>query len=168
MEVQPATRDDCSGIGEVHVQAWRTAYRGEFPDDYLDGLDPRERAEYWKAVLERTGDFGSRLVVVEAHKSIAGFACFGPARGVAGRGELYAMNVHPSHWRAGVGSGLLNSVSSQLVEMGLPDALLWTGQQNTRAQLFYFAHGWQLDGTAREEQVHGVVVAEVRLAKMLG
>lgn len=85
--------------------------------------------------------------------------------GVAGRGELYAMNVHLDHWREGVGSALLNSVSEQLVEMELPDALLWTGKQTSRAKLFHFAHGWQLEGITRVEHVHGLAVAEVRLAK---
>ena len=60
-----------------------------------------------------------------------------------------------------------NSVSHQLVKMGLGDALLWTGEQNSHAQMFYFAHGWQLDGTTRVEHVHGLAVAEVRLAKQL-
>ena len=168
MDVRAAEQIDCAGIGEVHVQAWRSAYRGEFPDDYLDSLDPRQRAEYWGVVLEQTRDFGSRLIVAEKGGTVVGFACFGPANGVVGRGELYAMNVHPDHWRDGVGSALLNSVSDQLVEMELYDALLWTGEQNSRSQLFYFAHGWQLDGITRVEHVHGLAVAEVRLAKQLG
>lgn len=43
--------------------------------------------------------------------------------------------------------------------MGLPHALLWTGEQNARAQKVYSAHGWRLDGTAREEPVQGIAVA---------
>lgn len=167
MEVRTATLGDCSGIGEVHVDAWRIACRGEFPDDYLDGLESSERAKYWGVVLDRTVDFGSRLIVAEEAGGIVGFGCFGPASGVDGRGELYAMNVRPSHWRAGVGSLLLDSVSSQLVELGLPDALLWTSERNARAQAFYVAHGWAVDGMGREAEVHGISVAEVRFAKFL-
>lgn len=112
MHVRAATQDDCWTIGEVHVQAWRTTYRGEFPADYLDGLDPRERAEYWGVILERTKDFGSRLTIIERNRNVLGFACFGPANGgVVGRSELYAMNVHPDHWRGGcrVGASELSS-----------------------------------------------------------
>ncbi len=149
------------------MTSFQTCHRGK-PDQLspLPAADPR--AEYWGVILERTRDFGSRLVVAERDRRIVGFACFGPANGVVGRGELYAMNVHPDHWRGGFGSSLLDSASEQLVQMELPHALLWTGERNTRARAFYFVHGWQLDGTAREDQVHGLAVAEVRLAKQLG
>lgn len=168
MDIRGATPDDCIGIGGVHVEAWRTAYTGQFPDSYLNELDATERAEYWSVVLERTEAFGSRLIVAENESIVIGFACFGPAIGETDRGELYAMNVHPGHWRRGVGSTLLSSVSAQLGAMNLGDALLWTGEQNAPAQELYLANGWQLDGARREEEVHSMPIAEVRLAKVVG
>ena len=36
---------DTAAVGEVHVRAWQTAYRDVMPDDYLDGLQPEERAD---------------------------------------------------------------------------------------------------------------------------
>ncbi len=51
--------------------------------------------------------------------------------------------------------------------MGLPDALLWTSEGNARAQALYWAQKWRLDGTSRNEVVHGVTVAEALLARLL-
>jgi len=38
--VRYATVGDAPALGRVHVRAWLAAYRGQMPDDYLDGLRP--------------------------------------------------------------------------------------------------------------------------------
>ena len=42
--VRHARAGDAPDLGLVHVRAWQAAYRGQMPDDYLDGLRPEERA----------------------------------------------------------------------------------------------------------------------------
>jgi hypothetical protein len=46
-----ATVDDAAAIAAVHVRGWQAAHRGDFPDDYLDGLSVVERAQRWVAWL---------------------------------------------------------------------------------------------------------------------
>ena len=51
--VRDATVDDARAIAEVHVASWRWAYRGQLPDDLLDGLsvDDPTAVELVRAVL---------------------------------------------------------------------------------------------------------------------
>ena len=90
-------------MGVVHVRAWQVAYRGEFPDEYLDGLKASDRAALWSRFIPRGG-----VVVFEDNGGVTGFASFGSSSDPEGLGELFAMNVDPEHWGRGHGSALLN------------------------------------------------------------
>src|SRR5205807_3562697 len=136
-------------VGDVHVRTWRAAYRGAMPDDYLDNLSASERAAMWRAVVEQADRSPSRLLIIEDEGSILGFACFGPAGHDESVGELYSMNIDPDWWRRGVGSVLLDEVVRGLAEAGHADAVLWTGESNIRAQVFYDRAGWTQDGAIR-------------------
>jgi len=46
--VRHAAVGDAPALGRVHVRAWQAAYRGQMPDDYLDGLRPEEREAGWE------------------------------------------------------------------------------------------------------------------------
>ena len=53
--VRWATPDDADALGEVHVTTWQSAYRGIFPDAFLDELDlePVEAVEERADALAR-------------------------------------------------------------------------------------------------------------------
>lgn len=48
-----ATVDDASAIGHVHVESWRSTYRGLMPDAVLDKLLVEQRTNFWRKVLEQ-------------------------------------------------------------------------------------------------------------------
>ena len=60
--VRPATVADAPAMGQLVVRAWQAAYRGQMPDDYLNGLRAEERAAYWDGVLRRADRRGVILV----------------------------------------------------------------------------------------------------------
>ena len=148
-------------MGVVHVRAWQVAYRGEFPDDYLDGLKASDRAALWSRFIPHGG-----VVVFEDDGSVTGFASFGPSSDPQGVGELFAMNVDPKHWGRGHGSALLNHVVAELAELGFSEAVLGTGALSHRAQALYRHRGWDLDGGAKNDDVLGVIVNEVRFRRL--
>lgn len=39
--IRYAEASDAAGLADVHISSWRSAYRGIFPDSFLDGLDLR-------------------------------------------------------------------------------------------------------------------------------
>lgn len=91
-----------------------------------------------------------------------GFAAAGPCRADDDLGELYAIYTHPDTWRSGVGTSLLHAATSHLRNVGFDEAVLWVLPGTTRARHFYEAWGWHADGAQRDEEVHGIVVPELR------
>jgi GNAT superfamily N-acetyltransferase len=164
--VRPATLEDAPALGRVHVRAWRAAYRGQMPDDYLDGLRPEDRAAGWERGLRRDRD-QDPVLVAERDSEVVGFALVGPAEEPEGAGELYAINVDPDHWGTGAGRALLAAAEAELARLGYAEAVLWVLPGNQRARRFYQIAGWATDGTERTAEVQGVVVPEVRYRRRL-
>ena len=76
--IRPATLDDAEAIAHVHVKAWRTAYRGIMPADFLDGLAEEGRREKWVTIL--TKDAPKEFNIVAEHDGkVVGFASGGLA-----------------------------------------------------------------------------------------
>jgi ribosomal protein S18 acetylase RimI-like enzyme len=159
--VRPATVADAPAMGRLVVRAWRAAYRGHMPDDYLDGLRAEDRAAYWDGALRREGRRGVALVA-ERDGEVVGFAALGPSPDPEGAGELYAINVDPDHWGTGAGRALLEAAQAELDRMGFAELVLWVLPGNARARRFYERAGWAFDGTERTADVLGVTVPEVR------
>jgi GNAT superfamily N-acetyltransferase len=166
--MRPMTIADTSTVGDVHVRAWQAAYRGVMPDDYLDGLRPEERSDMWRRSIE--GNWSGQRDVLTVDGRIAGFAAYGPERDSDDptRGELYAINLHPDHWRHGLGRQLLRHVTAELSRLGFTAAVPWVEVSNDRARRFYELEGWLFDGTVRADTVHGATVDEVRYGRALG
>ena len=51
MRIRPATPDDASALARVHIDSWRSAYRGLVPDAHLAKLDYGLRAERFRKDL---------------------------------------------------------------------------------------------------------------------
>lgn len=167
--IRPATTDDAAEIARIHVEAWRAAYAGHMPDEFLRGLSVVDRRQAW----ERTLAAGTATVfVVLVGVEVAGFAIVGASRdddAGPGTGELHAINLDPAHWHSGLGRPLLEHAVTALRELGYRDATLWVLAANARARRFYERAGWVPDGTARVETTTGgaVELAEVRYRRTL-
>ena len=158
---------DALPVARVHVRSWQAAYRTLLPDDYLDRLQPEERAQKY--------DFASRdplkprtIVAVEEGR-ICGFATTAPAPDpdLANHGELCALYVDPEQWGRGVGLALMAASRARLVELGFAHAMLWVLAGNLRAERFYRIDGWASDGLRRKQMVWGVAVDEARFLRRL-
>jgi hypothetical protein len=64
--VRHATVEDATAIGRLSVRVWQRAYRGQMPDEYLDGLRPEGRASYWRPILHQPHDEVSVIVAEQA------------------------------------------------------------------------------------------------------
>lgn len=153
--VRWAVPDDSTALADVHVTAWQITYEGIFPPEFLAGLDRDVRSKWWRDQLEG----GARVPVVG--DPAIGFCFVGDADD-EGWGEVYAIYVHPEHWREGIGNRLLTSGSSLLREMGHRRALLWVLRDNEPAREFYESQGWRLGRPIRVEEIGGTQVTELR------
>jgi ribosomal protein S18 acetylase RimI-like enzyme len=167
--IRPATVDDADAVGEVHVRAWQSAYRGMMPDEYLDGLRAEEHAARWREhLIAPTSD--AELLVVDDDQRVVGFAAVGPPfdRDVSSDvGQLYAINLDPDVWGRGLGRELLSVATARLRERGYVEAVLWVIPDNQRARRLYDSEGWTDDALRRHDEVFGVVVPEMRYRRRL-
>jgi RimJ/RimL family protein N-acetyltransferase len=176
--VRPARPEDSEAIGRVHVAAWRAAYRGLMPDDFLDSLDPAARARRWRAaLLEGPGDGrywaegheALALIIEDDDGQVAGINVVGPSRRQepAGVGELWMINLEPAAWGRGLATELLGAASDELRRSGYVEAVLWVVAGNARARRFYEREGWKHDGTELTDNARGFPVTELRYRREL-
>jgi GNAT superfamily N-acetyltransferase len=108
-----ATGDDARAIADVHVAAWRWAYRGQLPDELLEGLSVDDREAMWAASFLDPEDRGAVIVACDDDGQVIGFANAGPSRdeGTPGTtGEVRAIYVVHEVQGKGVGARLLDAV----------------------------------------------------------
>ena len=159
--IREARRDDAPGIARVHVDSWRTTYRGVLPDAFLAGLSYADRERLWERWLEAAASGASSVFVAEELSDgaseaatagdlhpptrIVGFASGGPA----GRetpeysGELNMIYLLQSHQRRGLGRALLRRVVERLALEGRHSLFVWVARDNP-SRGFYEALGGTL------------------------
>jgi GNAT superfamily N-acetyltransferase len=173
--IRAATRDDADGITDVQVASWRAGYAHVFPDSvlYADDFDSTRRT-FWRAWRFAPGH---RIAVAALPGEgtvdrIVGFSSYGPererARGFTGRGEVWALYLHPDTWGTGVADALIEHVEIRLLAEGFETAVLWVLDDNPRARRFYEKHGWAATGiSANFDDYCAVQVPEVEYRKVL-
>ncbi len=77
--IREAVPADAPAIARVHVDVWRTTYRGIVPDDYPRTLPYKDRESMWTRVLTAT-DSQVVFVAEDEHGEVIGFANGGPER----------------------------------------------------------------------------------------
>jgi ribosomal protein S18 acetylase RimI-like enzyme len=149
MPIRRAELADATGIAQVHVAAWRSAYRGLLPDDLLERLSIADSARRWQGRIAQPWGH----IFVAEREGIVGFAACGETRDEdvdrEKVGELYVIYVHPAEWRQGLGRALLQEALRCLQEEGFERVLLWVLQGNEQAIRFYERAGFEADGASR-------------------
>lgn len=158
--IRPATRADAGGIARVHVESWRTTYRGIMPDDLLASLSIAGREQGWEPALHNLPP--DRCVfVAEEDGEIVGFVSGGPERiGLKKRmGEVYAIYLLADHQRKGIGRVLMAQAVGHLAAHGCRTLLVWVAEDNPACG-FYEALGGKR-GEGKVEMFGDVEVHEV-------
>ena len=168
LTLRAAKREDAPAIAQIHVAAWRAAYRGLMPDDYLASLSVYERTKMWHDALGRPSPV--QLALAEVDGTLAGFCLYGPTRDkeppeVA---EIYAVNIHPDYWRRGAGRLLCEHALREAAAREHNAVTLWVMTGNERARGFYQRLGFAPDGALRtNSELIGRAFDELRYRKAL-
>lgn len=163
---------DASRIAEIHIAAWRAAYRGIMADEVLDRLDHERITANWARNLgDETNRMISFVAVFAASNSgasesagsrtggedgsegpIAGFGGVCPPRDssevldrlpdASNLGQLAFINFHPETFGTGAASVLIRALEAALRDAGFAQAYLMVAEGNDRAMRFYEKHGW--------------------------
>lgn len=164
VNIAAATLTDCRAIAQIHVDAWRAAYVGMVPSDYLAALSVDQGETSWRAAVERGTP---RVLVARTAGDVVGWVAYGRCRdNGAGLdvGEIWAIYVAPTAWSNGVGHALWGVAERDLQQRGYRSVTLWVIRDNARAIRFYERSGFAVeDDSAKEFELGGAKITEVRL-----
>ena len=140
--IREATAADAPAIARVHVESWRTTYRGIVPDDVLANLSTARRAQFWVERLNKSDGLEFAYVVEDDVGAVIGFASGGPERegDPVYTGELYAIYLLAGQQGRGIGRRLARRVAERLAAMGHDAMLVWVLAENP-ARHFYATLG---------------------------
>jgi ribosomal protein S18 acetylase RimI-like enzyme len=128
---------DWTAIAAIHAASWRSAYRGIYPDSYLDGEVPAERRAFWCEAFGGMDPELDAVFLAEQADEAVGFACLRRKAEAAGP-LLDNLHVLPERKSGGIGRRLIAAVAAWLVAKE-PDAALqlvvWA--DNVAARRFY-------------------------------
>lgn len=140
MIVREARLEDAVAIARVHVNTWRTTYRGIIPEDYLANLSYEKREQGWVQIL-KNGD-GFVYVAIDESGEIIGFACGGKERtgNAIYQGELMAIYILEAYQGKRIGHNLTLAVVERLAMLEINSMLVWVLTANPACK-FYQAMG---------------------------
>ncbi|MHB1682854.1 MAG: GNAT family N-acetyltransferase [Bacilli bacterium] len=144
MAIRKAVSTDARELAVVHVDSWRSTYRGIVADNFLETMNYDDREARWRSTLDAIDAIGSEnakrvVFAAEDHDGrIVGFAMGGPHRDPDPEytGELYAIYLLAEHQGKGLGRMLVKSVAHGLAAQGFQSMLVWVLAQNP-SRYFY-------------------------------
>lgn len=145
-----AASGDASAIAALHAESWRSAYRGLYPDEFLDGPILEERLLFWRERMNGSDPDRRHVIAAVADGELIGFACvlldaepdWGPL--------LDNLHVKPVHKGHGIGARLLQASREWIAGAAPGQPMhLWVMEGNVAARRFYDRHG----GTVAERTV---------------
>jgi ribosomal protein S18 acetylase RimI-like enzyme len=170
MAIREASPPDATAVAEIHVRAWQAAYRGQLPDDYLDGLSVEDRLAQHDWSLRNPRETW-RMWVSDDGGRVVGFAVTGPSEDTDAQertGEVYAIYLEPDRVGTGVGRELFGHAVEDLRARGFTTATLWVLETNEAARRFYELAGWKPDGATASERIDCLMMPTVRYRAPLG
>jgi hypothetical protein len=151
--IRRARPADAVQIAAVHVAAWRSAYPGLLPDEYLAGLSvSRIAAGYERMIRGGEGVFVAARGGSDAQAGprIVGFANGEPRQGGIAEGEISLLYVLDDWRERGLGRRLIRSVGLHLAGTGCRSAFLWVLRDNPSRWFYQHLGGRPVaEGTVR-------------------
>ncbi|GAA0450119.1 GNAT family N-acetyltransferase [Alkalibacillus silvisoli] len=140
MNIREATVSDASGIAKVHVDSWRTTYKGIVPDEYLKNLTYEKRTNLWINNISAQNQY---IIVAEDDSgNIVGFASGGKrvSNDTEGSGDLTSIYILKPFQGQGIGTLLMNDLFAHFNAIGYRTIFVEVLNSN-ESKFFYEAFG---------------------------
>jgi ribosomal protein S18 acetylase RimI-like enzyme len=148
LTLRPAVVLDAQSISLFHTQCWLDSYSGIVPQDYLEGIDVRDRETSWR---ERLSSDLRHTALALRGDSIVGLVSWERTD----QADLPRLGLLSLYVAASLRGGGLASTLLERALGGAPAHLL-VFEENRRAQAFYAKHGFRADGYREMESRTGV------------
>jgi len=150
VHIRPAREADVLDIAQIYVDAWRTAYAGFVPADYLNAMDYDEEA---RGVLDFAFDSGKSvtLQVAVADRRVVGYISAGPNtdKPTNYEAEIYELFILKEYQGLGIGKKLMLKAAQWIDAEGFSSVLVWCWEQNPN-RVFYEKLGGRLIHSAMQ------------------
>ncbi|MCM3094358.1 GNAT family N-acetyltransferase [Cytobacillus sp. AMY 15.2] len=148
MKIRKAKLDDALGIAKVHVDSWRTTYKGIIPNDFLNNLSYEQRTESWKKNIAREDNY----VVIAENKEgqIIGFADAWKRdnNAVENSGDLTSIYLLEEYQGKGIGKKLFRELFRHIKQLGYGKVFVEVLEEN-KTRFFYEYYGAKLVKTVQ-------------------
>jgi len=140
MSVRRASREDAEVVGEIHSKAWKSAYRGLFPDEYIDSDTASRRTGEF---LESIKDDKCMYFLLEVSGHPVGIVKTCECDNVLEIESIYILSEHRGQ---GLGAEAIDFI---LAYKPWDSIFLWVLEDNIKARRFYEKNGFKLSGDTR-------------------
>ena len=140
MNVRIANPEDSNIVGNVHSMAWKSAYRGIFPDEYIDGDTASKRSEEF---LDSVKDDRCTYFLLEEAGQAAGIV---KIREEDNTLEIESIYILDEYRGKGLGRQFIDFIKTYRPQA---DIFLWVLEVNTNARRFYENNGFVMSGESR-------------------
>lgn len=140
MRVRIAVPEDSEIVGEVHSKAWKSAYRGIFPDDYIDADTASKRTEEF---LDGIMDDKCTYFLLEEAGRAAGIV---KTREENNTLEIESIYILDEYRGKGTGGQFMDYIKTY---KHFDSIFLWVLEANEKARRFYENNGFVLTGDSR-------------------
>ncbi|WP_191560441.1 GNAT family N-acetyltransferase [Metabacillus idriensis] len=125
--IRIAAQEDAKQIAVVHVDSWRTTYKGIVAESFLEKMTYESRERLWASASP-----DSVVVAEDTNGRIVGFVSFGPERTKEFDfdGELYAIYLLKEVQGSGIGRKLVLAAAEGLIKQNHQSMLLWVMNAN--------------------------------------
>lgn len=150
MIVRSAIAADAESILDIRVAAWRAAYQGFMPAEYLASLDALQGLDGLVTAIQSPEPL-FHLKVAESKGAVLGFVIVGAPRYDARPQtlELRALNIRPDQWRQGAARLLLQAALEDTQAKRYARLELWCLAGNIPATALYESNGFVRTGESR-------------------
>ncbi len=148
MKIRIATVSDAEGIAKVHVDSWRTTYKGIIPDEFLSKLSYEQRTELWIRNISNAGNYV--IIAENTEGKIIGFATLGKreTNTVANSTDLTSIYLLEEHQGKQVGKALLKQLFLKVKQQGYQKVFVDVLEEN-KTRNFYEHYGATLCKTVQ-------------------
>ncbi|MBM0066917.1 GNAT family N-acetyltransferase [Alkalicoccobacillus gibsonii] len=149
MSIRKAVIEDAPAMARVHVDSWRTTYKGLLPDEMLEKLSYDERTKLWENNIQN--ERGFIYVAEKDDGQIIGIAS-GEKREKskdANVGDLTTVYLFKEEQGKGIGARLTNQILEELYTLGCTTIYVEV-LANNQSRIFYEKMGATLH---QEEQI---------------
>lgn len=132
IKIRKAIENDIKGITKVHVDSWKTTYKGILSDEMIEATTYESREKQWKNIFKQAVGNQYRYVAETLDGEIIGFIDGGLER--TGKydcdGELYAIYLLEEYQGYKVGKQLFQTLVSEFMKNDICSVLVWVISNN--------------------------------------